>query len=108
GLGNDVFIGGEGDDLINGGDGDDLALMGAGDDVFVWNPGDDDDILEGQAGFDTMVFNGSNVSENINIFANGGRVIFFRDVASVTMDLNDTEAITFNALGGADTVAVND
>jgi Ca2+-binding RTX toxin-like protein len=108
GLGADVFLGSEGDDLINGGDGDDLALMGAGDDVFVWNPGDDNDTLEGQAGFDTMLFNGANASENITISANGGRVIFFRNIASVTMDLNDVEGINFNALGGADTVVVND
>ena len=37
-----------------------LALMGAGDDTFVWNPGDDNDIVEGQAGFDTLLFNGAN------------------------------------------------
>jgi len=108
GLGNDVLIGSEGDDLIIGGDGNDLALMGAGDDSFVWNPGDDNDTLEGQAGFDTMLFNGANVAENINIAANGGRVLFFRDVASVTMDLDDVESIDFNALGGADTIVVND
>jgi Ca2+-binding RTX toxin-like protein len=108
GLGNDVFLGSEGDDLINGGDGDDLALMGAGDDTFVWNPGDDNDTLEGQAGFDTLAFNGANVAENISLFANGGRAIFFRDVASVTMDLNDLEAINFNALGGADTIVIHD
>ena len=76
--------------------------MGAGDDTFVWNPGDDNDTLEGQAGFDTMLFNGANIAENIDISANGGRVRFFRDVANVTMDLNDVEAIDFNALGGAD------
>jgi Ca2+-binding RTX toxin-like protein len=108
GLGADVFIGSEGNDLINGGDGNDTALMGAGDDTFVWNPGDDNDTLEGQDGFDAMLFNGSNAAENISIFANGGRVIFFRDIANVTMDLNDVEGITFNALGGADTVTVND
>lgn len=108
GLGDDVFLGSEGDDLVNGGDGDDVALMGAGDDTFVWNPGDDNDFLEGQDGFDTMLFNGANVSEQINLSANGGRVLFTRDIASVVMDLNDTEAITFNALGGADTVVVND
>jgi Ca2+-binding RTX toxin-like protein len=108
GLGNDVLIGGAGDDLIIGGDGNDLALMGAGDDTLVWNPGDDNDTLEGQAGFDTMLFNGANVSENITISANGGRTLFFRDVASVAMDLNDVEQITFNALGGADTIVVND
>jgi Ca2+-binding RTX toxin-like protein len=108
GLGADLFLGSEGDDLINGGDGDDVALMGAGDDTFVWNPGDDNDTLEGQAGFDTMLFNGANAAENINIAANGGRVIFFRNVANVTMDLNDVEGIDFNALGGADTIVVND
>jgi Ca2+-binding RTX toxin-like protein len=108
GLGNDLFLGSEGDDLINGGDGDDTALMGAGDDTFVWNPGDDNDTLEGQAGLDTMLFNGANVAENIDISANGGRVLFFRNVANVLMDLNDVESIDFNALGGADTIVVND
>jgi Ca2+-binding RTX toxin-like protein len=108
GLGNDVFLGSEGNDFINGGDGDDLALMGAGDDTFVWNPGDDNDTLEGQDGFDTMLFNGANVAENIDIVANGGRVIFFRNIANVTMDLNDVEGIDFNALGGADTITVQD
>jgi Ca2+-binding RTX toxin-like protein len=108
GLGDDVFLGSEGDDLINGGDGDDIALMGAGDDVFVWNPGDDNDTLEGQDGFDTMLFNGANVAENITISANGGRVTFFRNIATVTMDLNDVEGIDFNALGGADLITVND
>jgi Ca2+-binding RTX toxin-like protein len=108
GLGADVFFGSEGDDLINGGDGNDLALMGAGDDTFVWNPGDDNDTVEGQAGADRLVFNGANVAENIDISANGGRVRFFRNVASVTMDLNDVEQIDFNALGGADVIVVND
>jgi Ca2+-binding RTX toxin-like protein len=108
GLGNDILVGSEGNDSFNGGDGNDTALMGAGDDTFVWNPGDDNDTLEGQDGFDTMVFNGANVAENINIFANGGRVLFTRDIANVVMDLNDTEAITFNALGGADRVTVGD
>ncbi len=108
GLGDDVLIGGEGNDQFNGGDGDDLALLGAGDDTFVWNPGDDNDTLEGQGGFDTMLFNGANVAEQINIVPNGGRVIFFRNIANVTMDLNDVEGIDFNALGGADTIVVND
>jgi Ca2+-binding RTX toxin-like protein len=108
GLGEDVFLGSEGDDLVNGGDADDVALTGAGDDTFVWNPGDDNDTLEGQAGFDNMAFNGANVAENIDISANGGRVLFFRNVASVLMDLNDVESIDFRALGGADNVVVND
>ena len=108
GLGNDVLIGSEGDDLFNGGDGNDTVLMGAGDDTFVWNPGDDNDTLEGQDGFDTMIFNGANVAENIDISPNGERVRFSRNVANVVMDLNDVEGINYNGLGGADLVIVND
>ena len=108
GLGDDVITGSAGNDLVNGGDGDDLALLGAGDDTFVWNPGDDNDIIEGQADFDTLEFNGANIAENIDISANGGRALFTRNIAAVTMDLNDVEQIAFRALGGADTITVND
>ena len=82
--------------------------MGAGDDVFQWDPGDGNDTVEGQDGTDTLLFFGANVSENIDISANGGRVRFTRDVANVTMDLDDVERIDFNALGGADNIVVGD
>ena len=82
--------------------------MGAGDDVFQWDPGDGNDTLEGQDGTDTMLFFGANVAENIDIVANGGRVLFFRNVANVTMDLDDVESIDFRALGGADNIVVGD
>ena len=82
--------------------------MGAGNDTFVWNPGDGSDTVEGQAGTDTLLFNGSNANENIDISANGTRVRLFRDVGNVTMDLNGVEEIQLNALGGADTITVND
>ena len=39
------------------------ALMGAGDDTFFWDPGDGSDIVEGQDGADTMLFNGANVAD---------------------------------------------
>jgi Ca2+-binding RTX toxin-like protein len=55
-----------------------------------------------------MLFNGANVAENVSLTANGGRVVFFRNVAGVVMDLNDVEGVDFNALGGADSVVVND
>ena len=82
--------------------------MGAGNDTFVWNPGDGSDTVEGQGGTDTMLFNGANVAENFDISANGSRVRFTRDVGNVTMDLNGVEQVNFNALGGADTITVND
>jgi Ca2+-binding RTX toxin-like protein len=108
GLGNDLFIGSAGNDIIIGGDGVDTALMGAGNDVFIWNPGDDDDVVEGQAGFDTLRFNGANVAETFDLSANGGRVRMFRNVANVTMDFNDVEQLEINALGGNDTFTIND
>jgi Ca2+-binding RTX toxin-like protein len=108
GVGEDIVIGSAGNDTVNGGDGDDVALLGAGDDVFIWNPGDDNDLVEGQAGTDAMVFNGANIAENIDIAANGGRVLFLRDIANVAMDLNDVETVRFNALGGADNINVGD
>ncbi|TAK77282.1 MAG: calcium-binding protein [Aquabacterium sp.] len=108
GAGADLLIGSAGDDLVFGGQGGDTALMGAGDDRFVWNPGDGSDVIEGQAGFDTMAFNGANIAERIDISANGGRVRFTRDVAAITMDSNDVERIDFQALGGADNIAVHD
>ncbi len=106
--GADVFRGGDGDDFNFGDNGNDVAFMGAGDDVFQWNPGDGNDTLEGQDGTDSMLFFGANVDENIDIFANGGRVLFFRNIANVTMDLDDVENIDFRALGGADNVVVGD
>lgn len=108
GLGTDVLRGSQGGDLIRGGDGDDVILAGDGDDTVVWAPGDDSDTLEGQDGFDTLVFNGSNVAETLDLSANGGRVLLFRNIANVTMDLNDLERLQFSALGGADSVAVHD
>jgi Ca2+-binding RTX toxin-like protein len=108
GLGADTLIGSQGDDIIFGGDGNDVALMGAGDDTFVWNPGDDNDTVEGQSGFDALVFNGANIAEKVDISANGGRVIMTRDVANIVMDLNGVEHIGFNALGGVDTIVIND
>jgi hypothetical protein len=106
--GADRLIGDDGNDLITGRKGDDVAFMGAGDDTFVWNPGDGNDTVEGQDGTDELRFNGANVNENVEISANGSRVLFFRDVATVVMDLNSTERITFNALGGIDNVVVGD
>ncbi|WP_158292475.1 calcium-binding protein [Paracraurococcus ruber] len=107
GQGSDTLLGGDGNDVVAGGRGNDIALLGTGDDVFVWNPGDGNDVVEGQAGIDTLQFNGANIAEAIAISANGGRALFTRNVASVTMDLNDVEALSFKALGGADQVTVN-
>jgi Ca2+-binding RTX toxin-like protein len=44
----------------------------------------------------------------MEISANGGHVILTRDVGAVTMNLDHIENIDVNALGGADTITVDD
>ena len=117
GAGNDTIIGsqgadnlagGDGNDTVFGGRGNDVALLGNCNDTFVWNPGDGSDIVEGQAGTDTLQFNGSNVGENMDLSANGQRLRLFRDVGNVVMDVDDVENVRITAAGGADTITVND
>ena len=73
--GADMLIGGDGNDFVDGDNGNDVAFLGAGDDTFLWDPGDGNDTIEGQAGTDTLLFNGANISENIDILANGARAL---------------------------------
>ncbi len=106
--GDDTLIGGAGNNLLIGDRGNDSLRGGPGDDSFVWNPGDGNDLIEGQAGTDTLQFNGANVSENFELSANGGRLRFTRNVASISMDVNGVEHVNIVELGGADTTTVND
>ena len=104
----DLLLGGDGDDFVDGQQGNDVAFLGAGDDTFQWDPGDGSDIVEGQDGTDDMVFNGSAANERMTASANGGRVLFTRDIANIVMDLDDVETIDAKALGGTDNVVSND
>ncbi len=108
GDGDDVLIGGSGNDAVVGGRGRDVALLGSGADTFTWNPGEGSDTIEGQDGNDTEVFNGSNANENIDLSANGSRVRLFRDVASITQDMNGIENLALQTFLGSDVVTVND
>jgi Ca2+-binding RTX toxin-like protein len=107
GPGAETLLGGNGNDTIDGNGGNDQAALGAGDDTFVWDPGDGSDTIEGQDGRDTLVFNGAAASETVHLSANGDRLRFFRQPANVTMDTGGVEFVTFNALGGADNVTVD-
>jgi Ca2+-binding RTX toxin-like protein len=108
GKGIETLLGGDGNDSIDGNGGNDLALLGTGDDTFVWDPGDGSDVVEGQDGTDTMRFNGANVSEQVDLSANGSRLKLFRTQANITMDTAGVERVDFNALGGADLITIND
>jgi Ca2+-binding RTX toxin-like protein len=108
GNGNDTLSGGAGDDVVDGNQGSDSAFLGDGSDSFVWDAGDGSDRVEGQTGTDRLVFNGADGAESIDLSANGSRATLVRDVGHVTMDLNGVEQVDTNALGGADTVTVDD
>lgn len=105
--GADTLLGGADKDFIDGNQGGDVVLLGEGDDVFQWDPGDGSDTVEGQHGKDTLRFNGSAGSELFIVSANGARISFVRNLASIAMDLNEIETLDLNALGGADTLTVN-
>jgi Ca2+-binding RTX toxin-like protein len=108
GSGAETLIGGPGDDSVDGKRGNDVVQLGAGDDAFVWNPGDGSDVVDGQAGADTMRFEGANVNEHFELSARYGRLELVRDVAGITMDTDGIEQIDLDTLGGADTVTVDD
>lgn len=108
GAGNDTLLGGSGDDFLDGDQGADIGFLGAGNDVFRWDPGDGSDIVEGGSGFDEMLFNGAAGAEQFALSANGERSLFTRVQGNIVMDMDNVEKVTVNALGGADTISIND
>ena len=84
--------------------GNDVLFGGDGDDRFIWNPGDGSDIVEGQAGTDTLEFHGSNIAEIFTLAPNGGRATLLRNVAAIVMDVAGTEILELTMLGGNDYV----
>jgi Ca2+-binding RTX toxin-like protein len=106
GSGNDLIVGGPGKDTLTGRQGSDIIYLD-GNDSVVWNPGDGSDLVEGQGGNNTLVFNASNASENIALSANGSRLRLTRDVGAITMDVNGVETVNIQALGGVDNLTVN-
>ena len=116
GTGNDTLRGGNGADLLNGGQGADFVdgnqgvdtlIGGDHNDVFQWDPGDGNDVVTGNAGTDELVFNGSAANELIDVSAANGRVRLFRDIANITLDIDDVESLDLRPLGGADAVSVS-
>jgi hypothetical protein len=108
GDGAEFFIGGNGRDAVDGNRGNDTALLGNGRDSFRWDPGDGTDVVEGENGTDTLDFNGAGVDEIMSLSPNGERSLFLRSPGNVRMDMNGVERLDLTALGGADTVTVDD
>ena len=108
GIGSQAIFGGTGNDIIVGGQGSDAMDAGPGDDILVWEPGDASDNIWGDVGFDTLVFTGGNVDEQVAIASASSLVRITRNVGNVAMHLEDVERIELSTLGGADTVTVDE
>jgi len=108
GDGSETFRGGSGKDAVDGNRGDDTGVLGSGNDSFRWDPGDGSDVVEGRSGTDTLDFNGAGVNETMRLSPENGRSVFLRDVANIRMDMDDVERLDLTALGGADTMTVDD
>ncbi len=107
----DLLAGGNGDDRLVGDNNpagtDDVAQGDAGNDTMVWNPGDGDDVNEGGADNDTAEVNGGGGPERftINPSPTPGRVAFDRtDPAPFNVDIGTTENLLLNAAGGDDRI----
>jgi Ca2+-binding RTX toxin-like protein len=117
GPGADTLIGGRfaetlngftGIDTVEGNAGADSAVLGAGADLFVWDPGDGNDVVQGGSELDTIRFNGSAAAEIFAAAAVGSELRLTRNLGVVVMRSQDVETVALNALGGADSLTVND
>jgi Ca2+-binding RTX toxin-like protein len=106
--GNDLIYGGRGPDTVSGARGNDTAALGAGRDSFTWLPGEGSDVIDGGGDADSLVFDGSSGNEVMSLSANGERSVFLRDLGTIRMDMDDVENLDLAALGGADTVTIDD
>ena len=108
GNGADILVGGNQNDVVDGNGGNDVEFLGDGNDTARWDPGDASDVIEGETGNDLMDFNGAAGAEIFTASSNGGRLLFTRNVGAVVMDVDNVEFVDLAALGGVDTVTVND
>jgi Ca2+-binding RTX toxin-like protein len=106
--GAETLEGGAGNDVMDGNQGGDVMLGGKGQDTFLWDPGDGSDTLDGGADGDALLFNGANINEAMTLTAVGDHAILTRNVAAITMDLDNVERVAIVARGGSDTITAGD
>jgi Ca2+-binding RTX toxin-like protein len=128
GDGNDTIDGSDGADVLTGGNNDDRivpddnppntrdnARGDAGNDTIVWNGGDDDDLNDGGDGIDTSQVNGATANETFTVKPGAnGHVIFDRTAPTPTpipgffnIDISTTETLDLNMNAGDDTVTAD-
>ncbi len=101
-AGNDSLIGGPGSDQVSGGDDDDQ---------LVWNNGDGSDVMDGDAGFDTVKVTGSDgtTGDQFEITANVARIAFDRvNFGNFNLDIGTTENLNILPGSGDDSITIGD
>jgi hypothetical protein len=109
GGGNDTVFGSEFSEVITPGNGDDIVNANAGDDTLVWKPGQASDVMNGGDGRDTVLDEGGNVDEQFVIKPKAGdpaRVDASRLNNPFTLDI-DAEKLVVNGNGGNDSITGN-
>jgi Ca2+-binding RTX toxin-like protein len=127
GDGNDNIDGSDSADLLKGGNGDDRivpddnplnthddARGDAGNDTIVWNGGDDNDLNDGGDGVDTTQVNGAAAGETFTVKPGAaGHVLFARVPPTpdppgfFDIDMTTTEKLDLNMNAGDDTVTAD-
>jgi Ca2+-binding RTX toxin-like protein len=127
GDGTDTIDGSNAADVLKGGNGDDRivpddnppnthddARGDAGNDTIVWNGGDDNDLNDGGDGVDTTQVNGAPVGETFTVKPGApGHVLFARVPPTpdppgfFDIDITTTESLDLNMNGGDDTVTAD-
>ncbi|MFD1216105.1 calcium-binding protein [Microbulbifer celer] len=96
GAGNDTLLGGSGNDQLSGGVGDDQLSGGTGDDKYVFGAGDGhDEILNGDGGFDGVLFAGGLTEERLTFSRDGDDLLILVDDGS-----SDSVRVRDHFLGG--------
>lgn len=112
---NAILNGGDGNDTLIGGEGNDTYSGGAGDDTLIFSGGDD--IIDGDEGFDTLLFVGSAAGEILSV-TEADFVLTVQDGVPMTLgtvDLDNdndlavtVERLDFHAGDGDDVLNLTD
>lgn len=90
---------------VEAGPSGDVIVGGDGDDAIVWNPGGGSDTIDGGPGNDSLFFQGSVISENINIAQEDEGFALLRDIGQALLHVDGVENLTVDAHGGFDNIA---
>ena len=103
GTGDDTLTGGDGDDIIMGSAGSDTLAGGAGNDVLLWDENDKN--INGNAGYDTALFTGSDTANlQVNMHTQSLEAVYTKGGDDTITAVGKTERVYIEAAAGNDTI----